>query len=268
MKKTSILQRMEQGEKCLIGMVHCLPLPGTLHYGGSMDAIYEKALADAHMLENTGFDAVIVENTADLPFSRQLGVHQVAALTGVARNVAQALRIPVGVNASFSDTAAGLAIAYAVGAQFVRCPVFVDSVWVMGLGTVNPAVTNILRMRQQLSSDGIAVFADVQVKHSHMMNPDVTLEESVRAATECGAGALIVTGLSTGMETPLETVRRAKAATRLPIIIGSGFAASNAAQQLALANGAIVGSALKPGGVLEERIDEQLCRQMVVAVRR
>lgn len=266
MKKLSILHRMEQGEKCLIGMVHCLPLPGTQNYGGSVEAIYEKALSDARALDNAGFDAVIVENTCDLPFARRLETQQIAILAGVVRSVVQELRIPVGVNASFSDTGAALAIAYAAGAQFVRSPVFVDSVQVTGLGLVEPSVGDIQRMRRLLNAEGLAVFADVQVKHSHLANPAVRLEESAQIAQECGADALIVTGVSTGKETPMETVRRAKSATSLPVLIGSGFSAANAKEQLTVADGAIVGSALKQGGVITAPVDETLCRRMLDAI--
>ena len=101
MKKTTILRRMAEGGKCLIGMVHCLPLPGTLGHGGDMEKIYEKALADARTLEAAGFDAVIVENTTDMPYARSLSAGQLAALAAVTRCVVQAVRIPVGVDASF-----------------------------------------------------------------------------------------------------------------------------------------------------------------------
>ena len=142
MKKTTILRRMAEGGKCLIGMVHCLPLPGTLGHGGDMEKIYEKALADARTLEATGFDAVIVENTTDMPYARSLSAGQLAALAAVTRCVVQAVRIPVGVDASFSDTPAALAAAYAAGARFVRSPAFVDTVQVTGLGSIGPCAQN------------------------------------------------------------------------------------------------------------------------------
>ena len=99
MKEMTILHRMGEGGKCLIGMVHCLPLPGTLGHGGDMEKIYEKALTDARTLEAAGFDAVIVENTTDMPYARNLSAGQLAALAAITRCVVQAVRIPVGVDA-------------------------------------------------------------------------------------------------------------------------------------------------------------------------
>ena len=51
-------------------------------------------------------------------------------------------------------------------------------------------------------------------------------------ATECGADALIITGAHTGSASPLETIRRVREVTKLPLIAGSGVNAQNAADQL------------------------------------
>ena len=56
MEKLKVLEN-----KGIIGMIHCLPLPGTLHYGGSMQAVIDRALADLDALEKAGVDAAIVD---------------------------------------------------------------------------------------------------------------------------------------------------------------------------------------------------------------
>ena len=43
-------------------MVHCLPLPGTVHYHGNLERLFAQAVQDAKTLEAAGVDAVIVEN--------------------------------------------------------------------------------------------------------------------------------------------------------------------------------------------------------------
>ena len=65
----------------------------------------------------------------------------------------------------------------------------------------------------------------------------------------------------------MQAKRSMKEASKLPVIIGSGFAPEIAAQQLAVADGAIVGSALKQGGVITAPVDAGLCRLVVQAVR-
>ncbi len=64
-------------EKPIIGMVHLKALPGTFHYDGNMDNIYEAAIHDAKALEEGGVHGIMVENDATchlvncLPLSKQ-----------------------------------------------------------------------------------------------------------------------------------------------------------------------------------------------------
>lgn len=268
MQPKTLAERMHDGEKILVGMVHCLPLPGTLLYGGDMNEICRRALADAAALQKVGVDAVIVENTNDKPFALRLEPEQVAALAAVARMVVDKTQIPVGIGASFSDSVSGIAIAHAAGASFIRSAVFVDTVHVTGLGNITPCAKEVLRMRKLLGAEHIGIWADVQVKHSHLVMPQVSLEESAQTAWEYGAQALITTGLSTGMETPIDAVARIKKAVPIPVVVGSGFHVKNAAEQLGVADGAIVGTAMKQGKNTMNPIDSQLAEELMMTVRK
>ena len=119
---------LARGSKTVIGMVHCLPLPGTVGFSGDFEKIVHQAVMDAETLEKAGVDAVIVENMGDVPFSALLEKPQLAALAGVARGVSQRIHIPLGIGAAFNDCEASLSIASLVGASFIRVPVFVDTV--------------------------------------------------------------------------------------------------------------------------------------------
>ena len=263
-----MMDKMARGQKAMIGMVHCLPLPGTQNYRGSVEELFERAVSDAVILWKCGVDAVIVENTNDLPQSRLLEIEQVAALSSVVRAVVERIEIPVGVDASFNDGAAGMAIAYCAGGSFIRSPVFVDRVEVTGIGELGPCCKEVIRMRRFLGANQVKIFADVQVKHSHMVNESVTLEESCRAAADSGADALIVTGVSTGKKTPSESLRIAKQAVSVPIVIGSGFNAEIAGEQFQSADGAIVGTAFKQGGSITNPVDEELCMTLMKEIGR
>ena len=50
------------GRKLLIGMIHCLPLPGTYGATATIDEVIARAVSDAKALERVGFDAVMIEN--------------------------------------------------------------------------------------------------------------------------------------------------------------------------------------------------------------
>ena len=49
-------------QKPIIGMIHLLPLPGAPHYGGSMEQIWDAALADLNALTEGGISAALRES--------------------------------------------------------------------------------------------------------------------------------------------------------------------------------------------------------------
>jgi predicted TIM-barrel enzyme len=73
-----------------------------------------------------------------------------------------------------------------------------------------------------------------------------SLEEDLRLGME-RCDALVVTGEATGQETDLDKVRRFRAIVGgdFPLLIGAGLTADNCREQLAVADGAIVGSYFK-----------------------
>lgn len=254
------------GAGTIIGMVHCLPLPGTAGYGGSMEQILERARQDAVTLEKAGMDAVIVENMGDSPFAAKLDTEQVCALTAAAMEVKRAVSIPVGIDAAFNDYRAALSIAAVAGGAFIRVPVFVDTV-VFSDGVISPCARACMEFRRQLGVEQIQILADIQVKHAFMLVSGITPEQSAKMAADCGADAILVTGTQTGEETPLELVQRVKSVVSLPVLTASGFNAKNAAMQLAWADGAVVGSGLKENGQLSNPISYDLAVELMKKVK-
>lgn len=252
------------GAGSVIGMVHCLPLPGSFGYGGDMEKILSQAVEDARTLEKAGVDAVIVENMGDTPFTAKLNKAQIAALAAAARRVADAVSIPVGVDAAFNDYEASLAIAAASGAVFIRVPVFVDTV-LFSDGIIYPCANACVNYRKQMGLEHIKILADCQVKHSYMLCPSITIEASAKEAAAAGADGLIITGATIGAETPIEMIARAKKVVGIPVFAGSGVKPANIREQLTIADGCIVGSSFKKGGVLTNPIDYALARELIEA---
>ncbi len=252
--------------KGIIGMIHCLPLPGSMNYGGSMDAVVNRALADLSAMEQAGVDAVIVENFCDKPASTKLSPEQLAALSAVSMVVKQQSTIPVGIDAAFCDPVAGLAIAVAVGAEFIRVPVFVDTV-ITSDGIVTPCAKELLRCRKLLGAENVALLCDIQTKHTFMLSGAIPIEESAAMAEDCGADAIIITGAHTGTSTPVDTIRAVRKATSLPLVAGSGVNVGNLEDQLSLVDAAIVGSSMKRHGKAEEPIDGELARALMEKAR-
>jgi membrane complex biogenesis BtpA family protein len=254
------------GAGTMIGMVHCLPLPGTLGFDGDYGRILEQAKQDAVTLERAGADAVIVENMGDTPFAASMDVEQVCALAAAAACVRQAVKIPVGIDAAFNDCRAALSIAAAVGGAFIRVPVFVDTVLFTD-GIISPCARQCMMFRKHLRAENIRVLADIQVKHTVMLSERITPEDSARMAAECGADVILVTGSRTGEETPLDLIKRIKQTVRIPVYAASGVTADNVREQLKTADGAIVGSGFKKGGVLSNPVDYELARKLLARAK-
>ncbi len=77
--------------KPIIGMVHLSPLPGSPGYEDGIEAVCERAVADATALEAGGVDGLMLENFGDTPYYPEtVPPHTVAAMTRTATGEAVA----------------------------------------------------------------------------------------------------------------------------------------------------------------------------------
>ncbi|HBF37649.1 MAG TPA: photosystem I assembly BtpA [Firmicutes bacterium] len=263
MSNTDFLGR---GKQFVIGMVHCLSLPGMPGFCGDMKKVIDQAVKDAITLEKSGMDAIMVENMGDNPFGVLLEPEQACALAVVSAYVAREVKIPIGIDAAMNDYKTSLSIAKAIDGAFVRAPVFVDTVEFFG-GIINPCAREVMIFRKNLQAENIKILADIQVKHTHMVLPHITIEDSAKTAQSCGADAIIVTGTHFGVETPIEIIQRVRKVTTLPLIAGSGVKTTNIKEQLSIADGAIIGSSLKEGGKIENPVSLNLASELISTLK-
>ncbi|GAB4386746.1 MAG: BtpA/SgcQ family protein [Phycisphaerales bacterium] len=259
------------GQKLLVGMVHVGALPGTPKSCEDLDTITARACDEARMLEAIGFNAIIIENMHDRPYVHgdKLGPEIVAGMTRVACAVRDAIGIPFGVQILSGGNRHAVAVAQAAKGQFIRCENFVFS-HIADEGLLPEAEAGtLLRYRRSLGADSIAICCDIKKKHaSHAITGDVSLAECAAAAEFFGADAVIVTGAATGRPTRVEDVAEARAATRLPILVGSGVNPRTVEPLFEHADALIVGSYLKEGGLWSNPLDPARCRAVVEAARK
>lgn len=256
-------------EKPVIGMVHLWPLPGAPGYSGyRMNTILEQARRDAGALLEGGVDGLIVENMWDLPYyaATDVPLEAITAQTVAARAIIEQADVPVGINVVHNGGLVELAIAVAAGAAFIRVCILTGArLWDTG-DLDQGCAADLLRRRKDLGAEDIKLFADVDKKHS-LPFPGLDLETHIEWTEFYRADALIVSGRMTGDAPPLEKVRRAKEVAKRPILMGSGTTAENVASFLRHADGAIVGSSLKEGGVAENPVDVERVRRYMAAVQ-
>jgi membrane complex biogenesis BtpA family protein len=261
------LESVFGSSKALIAVVHLLPLPGSSGWGGDIEAVVQRAFGDADAIQQAGFDGVILENFGDAPFARGFaGRGAVAGLSATAARVGERLSIPMGINVLRSDALSAVAVAAAVGARFVRVNVHIGAA-VTDQGIIQGDARETLQAIRELKP-GLAVFADVFVKHARPLG-SADIEQASAELVERGkASALIVTGDMTGSPASMEQVQRVKTAARgVPVIVGSGTTAETVAETLMIADGVIVGSYIMEGGRAANPIDRDRAAAFVRGAR-
>jgi membrane complex biogenesis BtpA family protein len=251
-----------------IGVVHLSPLPGSPRWQGNLDAVLERAAADARAYARGGADAVIVENFGDAPFTKgSVPPETVAAMAAAGQVVRDAANLPLGFNVLRNDARAALALCAACGGSFIRVNVHTGAM-VTDQGIIEGAAFDTVRLRRTLCPH-VQIFADVHVKHAVPLAAG-SIEIAARDTVERGgADALILSGSGTGVATSLRDLEQVRAACpRARLLVGSGITAETVLNYLRLADGVIVGSSLKRQGRVHQPVDPKRVAALAKMIRR
>ena len=259
-------------DRPIVGMIHLDPLPGAPDFDGDRAATRAAMRRDARRLVAGGVDAVMVENFGDAPFhADSVPKHTVAAMAAAVEDLRDETNLPIGVNVLRNDAEAAVSIAAATGASFVRVNVHTGA-RLTDQGVVTGQAAETVRLRERLGAN-VDILADVDVKHSAAL-AERPLSETVADLVERGhADGIVASGAGTGHGTDrdhLEAVvaARDRRGADVPVLVGSGVTRESVAETLALADGAIVGTALKQGGETTAPVDEARVRELVAAADR
>ncbi len=255
--------KLLKSKKLFIGVVHLPATPGAPRYSGDRRAVLRRATEDARALIGGGVDALVVENFGDAPFYPEQVPAETIASLALALAAVQDLagELPVGVNVLRNDARAALGIAAATGARFVRINVHVGAA-VTDQGVIEGRAAHTVRERQRLCP-GLPLLCDVHVKHATPLGRESVVDAALDTFQRGLADALILSGVATGSPPESDVLSQVrKALPNAPLLIGSGLDERNARKLLAHVDGAIVGTALKHGGQVGERVDPERVRRM------
>lgn len=239
------------------------PILGMIHLSGSDSKTkINRAFEEIGILMDGGVDGIIVENYHG-------SVDDVVKVL----EFIQGLNFPkrgmdVGINILPNDFGTALKLAEEYGANFIQLdyvagryvntPVFDESTYVglSALSTKSPIVLGGVWPKYYIPIEGSILKNDIE-----------------DALFFCDA--VVVTGSGTGKETPLdkiklfrEYIQSNRKFGRTPLIIGAGLDASNVAEQLPFADGAIVGSCFKPYKRTQEMISKVLVKEFIDEVKK
>jgi membrane complex biogenesis BtpA family protein len=266
----SVLLKIFQKPKVAIGVVHCPPLPGAPRYDGTpVETVYDRAMRDAEAYVAGGVDGLIIENHGDIPFLKPdaIGPETAAAMAVITDRVRRAVGVPLGINVLANAAVTALSVAKAGGARFIRVNQWANA-YVANEGLVEGEAARALRYRAAIRAEDVAIFADSHVKHgAHAIVADRDVTELTRDLEFFDADAVIATGRRTGDAADLGELETIARATRLPVLVGSGVTQANVADILARAQGVIIGSSLKEGGVWWQPVEESRVAAFMAVVQ-
>ncbi|MDF7787639.1 BtpA/SgcQ family protein [Pantoea stewartii] len=269
-EKNDAIQAIFSRPKAIIGVIHCDPFPGSPKYRGkSVSAIIERALRDAENYILGGIHGLIVENHGDIPFSKpeDIGPETPAFMAVITEKVRERFGVPLGINVLANAALPAFATALAGGADFIRVNQWANA-YIANEGFIEGAAAKALRYRSQLRAEHIRVFADSHVKHgSHAIVADRSIQELTRDVDFFEADAVIATGQRTGDSATLDEIDEIRAATALPLLVGSGVTPANVCQILGRTQGVIVASALKVDGVWWNDVDRDRVKQFMAVAQ-
>ncbi len=238
-------------DQALIGMVHVQALPGTPRSRYAVAEIARQAAAEATLLVECGFDAILLENMHDVPYLlRNVGPEVTAAMTAAASAVRQAVEVPLGIQILAGANREALAAAQAASCQFIRAEGLVFAA-VADEGLLAEADAGpLLRYRKLIGAESISIYTDVKKKHSsNALTADVDIKETAKAAEFFGADGIIVTGVATAQPASMDDLAAVRAAVEAPVLVGSGVTPDTVGELFEYANALIVGSWFKEDGV-------------------
>lgn len=251
-------------EKFLAGMIALRPLPGSPRYDGDDQRIVDQALSDLAHYSRAGLDAVVIENSHDLPYIKPpLPRPAMELLQTIARQVRAGFDGVLGIQLLEAANESALEVAADAALDFVRVEGYVFA-HVGGAGLIEGCAGRLLRRRKELGCDSIRIFADVKKKHcSHALTGDLDIVDEVRQAEFFLVDGVIVTGGRTTEPPRLSELRQVKKQSGVPVLIGSGMDPDNIARYYSWADGFIVGSTFRENGRFLGQLDPDRLQSFV-----
>jgi membrane complex biogenesis BtpA family protein len=264
----SWLSELTGAKKTIIGMAHLPALPGTPLYDNAsgMQGIRDWVARDLEALQSGGIDAVMFGNENDRPYVLDADVASVAAMADVIARLRGELSVPFGVNVLW-DPKSTIALAAATGAAFAR-EIFAGAfagdfgLWVRSAGDA-------FRYRREVGAENCRLLFNINAEFAAPIAPRPLTEVARSVIFSSMPDALCVSGPITSQPAEaagLAEVAAAIAGSGVPVLVNTGFRASNAAELLRFADGAIVGSSLKVDGITWNPVDTARVRQLMDAV--
>jgi len=254
-------------EKPIIAMCHLKAFPGDPDFdrAGGMKAVVDHARRDLLALQEGGVDAVMFSNEFSLPYLTRVETVTVASMARVVSELLPEVRVPFGVNVLW-DARASLDLAVATGAAFVR-EVFTGA-YASDFGLWDTNAGSVVRHQHAIGAQAVRLLFNIVPEAAAYLGSRSPTEIARSTVFNARPDALCVSGLTAGVETSLSTLTQVKQAVpETPVFANTGVKPSNVREQLAVADGAVVGTTFKIDGVFTNPVDARRVSEFMEIVR-
>ncbi len=248
-------------------MCHLNALPGdpSFEKQGGMKAVVEWAHKDLLALQRGGIDAVMFSNEFSLPYLTRVETVTVAAMARIIGELMPYIRTPFGVNVLW-DPAASLDVAVATGARFVR-EIF-SGVYASDFGLWNTNCGVVVRHQHAIGAQHVKLLFNIVPEASRYLADRDIVDIAKSTVFNTRPDGLCVSGLTAGTQTDDRVLRKVKdAVPETPVFVNTGVNLANVEKQLAIADGAVVGTTFKYDGVFENHVDEKRVKAFMDKVK-
>lgn len=255
-------------EKPIIAMCHIRALPGDSLYDEQkgMEYVVQKAREDFVALQKGGVDAVMFSNEFSLPYLKKVKPETTAAMAAVIGQLKNEIKIPFGVNVLW-DPYASLDLAAATGACFIR--EVMSGCYTGDLGLWDNDAGEISRHKKRLGiMDKVKMLYNIYPEAATYLGSRDIVDIAKTNVFNNNPDALLVSGATAGSNTDTDILRRVKEA--LPdtyVFCNTGCKLETVETQLAVADGAIVGTYFKSQGIFENFVDYDRVARFMEKVR-
>ena len=248
-------------------MVHLGALPGApLHDAErGLDGLLADARADLLALQAAGFDAVMFGNENDRPYEFDVDRASTATMAFVIGQLRSEITVPFGVNVLW-DPMSSVALAAATGAGFVR-EIFTGT-YASDMGPWTPDAGAAMRYRNRLGREDLVMLYNVSAEFADSLDRRPLPDRARSAVFSSVPDAVLVSGQITGEAAAMSDLEAVKAVLPdTPVLANTGVKHETVADVLNVADGCVVGSALKVDGDTWNAIDPERARDFMDRAR-
>lgn len=253
--------------KPVIAMAHLGPLPGAPGYdrAGGVQKLVDGAAADIENLQAAGVDAIMFGNEGDRPYVLKAPPEGLAAMAAIISALKPMIRVPLGVNYLW-DPVATVALAVATGAVFAR-EIF-TGVYASDMGLWEPRCAEALRLRDNCGRADLKLLFNINAEFAAPLDTRPAGLKARSAVFSSLADIICVSGPITGQPVNQSELKEVKEALpNTPVFANTGVNMSNVEGILSIADGCVVGTALKVEGNTWNAVDRDRASQFMEKVR-